>query len=245
MGASKLPKDWDEDHSLELEARDILAVLQHLGSAFSRVSILGWSMGGHITQVLLTLPDAKEHPKGGLEVSGIHFEKAILAATMTKLPRGDFKPDVLEDILSTAGTDPEWKRNMVKVMMEYQYDPKWISASPTNKKLFDSRVENSLNSRRPQKIITLQGASIAQVDTRPDLPNVPASLPVLIIHGRLDRMVAYSESEHIVKNIKHAQRFDPGRNGDQYGHFWFDYFDTAWWADEIESYLSGGQKAKL
>lgn len=98
MGASKLPPDWDEEHSLDLEARDTLAVLKHLGSDFQKVSLLGWSMGGHITQVLLTLPEAKEHPKGGLDVLGIHIEKAILAATMTKLPRGDFKPKILEDM---------------------------------------------------------------------------------------------------------------------------------------------------
>lgn len=98
MGASKLPLDWDEDLSLDLEARDVLAVLRHLGSDFAKVNLLGWSMGGHITQVLLALPEAKEHSKGGIDVLGIHIEKAILAATMTKLPRGDFKPQVLEEV---------------------------------------------------------------------------------------------------------------------------------------------------
>jgi pimeloyl-ACP methyl ester carboxylesterase len=98
MGASRLPRDWDEEHSLDLEARDTLAVLKHLGSDFQKVSLLGWSMGGHITQVLLTLPEAKEHSKGGIDVLGIQIEKAILAATMTKLPRGDFKPKILEDM---------------------------------------------------------------------------------------------------------------------------------------------------
>ena len=98
MGASQLPKDWDEDHSLDLEARDVLAVLKHLGSSFQKVHVLGWSMGGHITQVLLTLPEAKEHPQGGLDVLGIRIEKAVLSATMTKLPRGDFKPLILEEV---------------------------------------------------------------------------------------------------------------------------------------------------
>lgn len=147
--------------------------------------------------------------------------------------------------LASAGTDPEWKTKVVRVMMEYQYDPKWIEASSENKKLLESRVQQSINSRRPQKMIAVQGAAIAQVDTRPNLPNIPASLAVLVIHGKLDRMVAYSESEHIVKNIKHAKRFDPGSKGDQFGHFWFDYFSTEWWADEIESYLSESSKAKL
>jgi pimeloyl-ACP methyl ester carboxylesterase len=98
MGASRLPKDWDEDHSLDLEARDTLAVLKHLGDDFKSVNLLGWSMGGHIIQVLITLPEAMESPRGGLDVLGIHIEKVVLAATMTKLPRGDFKPAVLQDV---------------------------------------------------------------------------------------------------------------------------------------------------
>lgn len=143
--------------------------------------------------------------------------------------------------LASAGTDPDWKKKVATVMMEYQYDPKWLAASPENKQLFESRVSGSVNSRRPQKMIALQGAAIAQVDTRQDLPNVPASLKVLVIHGKLDRMVAYAESEHIVKNIKHARRFDAGERGDQFGHFWFDYYGTDWWASEIEKYLSQDQ----
>ena len=148
--------------------------------------------------------------------------------------------------MANASGDPNWKKKVATVMMEYQYDPKWLAASSENRKLFESRVDKSANSRRPQKMIALQAAAIAQVDTRPDLPNIPASLPVLVIHGKLDRMVAYSESEHIIKNVKHAVRLDPGEKGDQYAHFWFDYFGSQWWADQIETYLqSGSIQAKL
>lgn len=147
--------------------------------------------------------------------------------------------------MANASSDPDWKKKIVAVMMEYQYDPKWLVASADNKNLFNARVEKSANSRRPQKVIAMQGASIAQVDTRPNLPKIPASLPVLVIHGKLDRMVAYSESEHIIKNIKHAKRFDPGSRGDQFAHFWFDYFGTEWWAEEIERYLGESHQARL
>jgi pimeloyl-ACP methyl ester carboxylesterase len=147
--------------------------------------------------------------------------------------------------LATAGTDPDWKNKITTTLMEYQYDPTWLAASTKNKKLFQDRIQQSANSRRPNKMIALQSAAIAQMDTRPRLPSIPSSLPVLIIHGKLDRMVAYSESDYLVKLIKHATRFDPGSNGDQYGHFWFDYFGTEWWADEIEGYLGTNSRAKL
>lgn len=142
------------------------------------------------------------------------------------------------DSMADVANDPNWKTKITNIMMEYQYDPKWLAANQENKNLFEKRVKEAVNSRRPQKMIALQGAAIAQVDTRKDLSNIPASLPVLVIHGKLDRMVAYRESDEIVKNIKHAQRFDPGSKGDDYGHFWFDYFSTQWWADEIEGYLA-------
>jgi fermentation-respiration switch protein FrsA (DUF1100 family) len=141
--------------------------------------------------------------------------------------------------------DPEFKSKVTRVMMEYQYDPKWLAANEDHKKLFEYRVDRSTNSRRPQKMIALQAASIAQVDTRSRLQNIPASLPILVIHGKLDRMVSYKESEAFFQNIKHAQRFDPGSKGEDYAHFWFDYFDTQWWADEVEKYLGASRGAKL
>lgn len=114
MGASRLgqPKEDEEDPdwTLDLEANDVLVLLKALGSRFAKVDILGWSMGGHILQALLLLPDVREHRQGGgggggVEVRGIHIEKVILAATMPKLPRGDFKPSAMEPMWVYALVD--------------------------------------------------------------------------------------------------------------------------------------------
>jgi alpha-beta hydrolase superfamily lysophospholipase len=48
--------------------------------------------------------------------------------------------------------------------------------------------------------------AISNVDTRPELHRIPRSLPVLVIHGLRDRMVAYPESEVLMEHIKHAKR---------------------------------------
>lgn len=53
----------------------------------------------------------------------------------------------------------------------------------------------SIWNRRPAPIIGAQLLAISAKDTRPDLHRIPSTLPVLIIHGNRDRMVAYSESE--------------------------------------------------
>lgn len=123
--------------------------------------------------------------------------------------------------------------------MAYQFDVEWLKV-PANKEIFDRRVRESLTTRRPQSIIASQGAAIAQRDTRSELGSIPASLPVLVIHGRLDRMVAYSESDYLVKGIKSAKRIDMSPHDEQYGHFWFDYFGADWWAKSIENFLRNG-----
>lgn len=126
-------------------------------------------------------------------------------------------------------------------MMAYQFDVEWPKVA-ANKEIFDRRVRESLTTRRPQSIIATQSAAIAQRDTRADLPRIPSSLPVLVIHGRLDRMVAYSESEYLLKGIKSAKRINMAPHDEQYGHFWFDYFGADWWAKSIENFLRNGHR---
>ena len=48
-------------------------------------------------------------------------------------------------------------------------------------------------------------------------------------------MVLYGESDYIVKGIKHAQRLDTP--SDQFGHFWYDYFDISFWSQAITKFL--------
>jgi pimeloyl-ACP methyl ester carboxylesterase len=83
IGASLAPSEWDMDLSHEGMALDVLHLVASLGKAWRSVDMLGWSMGGHILQVLLTLPSAKEAKQGGLDVEGIHVAHAILTGTMT------------------------------------------------------------------------------------------------------------------------------------------------------------------
>lgn len=86
------------------------------------------------------------------------------------------------------------------------------------------RNEVSLQTTRPQEMIALQAGAIGQYRSRDDLGRIPESVPVMIIHGKLDRMVHYKESEPLEKGIAHAKRVDlsdgvkEAQDG-QYGHF--------------------------
>lgn len=92
-----------------------------------------------------------------------------------------------------------------------------------------ARVEQSLRSRRPQTTIAMQAGAIAQCDTRAALARLPRRLPVLLIQGKLDRMVDYEESRILEAHLPQVRRYVPPA-GDAFGHMWFDYFDrdTAW-----------------
>lgn len=250
IGESRLAKrDDDEEepeHTLDLEANDVIDLLKALDKQFHKVNILGWSMGGHILQALMLLPEVRSQ-KEGISIRGIHIEKAILASTMPKLPKGDLKQSDLQHYLSQAGTNPKWKDELTEFLYSYQYDEGWLSQKE-NKSTFEERVKVSLSTRRPQSIIGSQMLAIQGRDTREELHKIPESIPVLIIHGKLDRMVKYSESESFTKSIKNAKRIDMHPYTDQYGHFWFDYFGKEFWAKKIEEYLQNGHssnKAKL
>lgn len=93
IGASALSDD-NEDMTIDLLARDALALVRHL--TLAEVHLLGFSMGGMIVQAILTQPDAKVTPDGaGVVTGGITIRRVVLTATCMRLPRGDFEPGEL------------------------------------------------------------------------------------------------------------------------------------------------------
>lgn len=94
-----------------------------------------------------------------------------------------------------------------------------------------------------------QAGAIFQFDARERLATLPRHLPILLIHGRKDRMVDYSESTILEEHLPQARRYIPTHNGqptEAYGHTWYDYFgmDTAW-VNPISAFLDAPHAAKL
>jgi hypothetical protein len=83
------------------------------------------------------------------------------------------------------------------------YDPAFIQ-DPSNLPLLNQRVIESVSTRRPARSIGLQLSVIAGYDVRSRLASIPTSLPVLVIHGKLDKSVYFSERKYIEKGIQHA-----------------------------------------
>jgi len=174
---------------------------------------------------------------------------AILASTTTKAPQGD--PEVSEYIanifrpLQLSGTrliDVQ-KADLARQIGELNYDKEWLMDPINRAKL--GRLLPTVIAGRPARTVAQQARALIAMDVRESLPKIPSQIRVLVIHGKLDRVIHYVESEHIMRGITHARRVtvDPSRMipgsipSDQFGHFWFHYFDIDLWLGVIETFL--------
>ncbi len=234
---------------------DVIDLASHLG--YSTIDLLGFSMGGHITQAILSSEEyVKVDEKDGLVVvkgktGEVKIRKAILTATMTKLPRGDVDFNALN--AEAAKIPDKAQRNdfITTNMMRLQYHEDALSStsSPIYAK-FEKRLEVAKSTNRPAWIIGLQFMAIQSGDLRQQLHRIPQSVQVMVIHGKRDRMVLWKESEVTMEKIGHAKRLSTPSG--EFGHFWYDYFDIQFWVQSIAAFLDEGKvgsadagKAKL
>lgn len=124
---------------------------------------------------------------------------------------------------------------------QYCYDPDWQAANP---QLYERRVNESLSSRRPAKTVALQQRAIGRYDVRKQLALVPASLPILVIHGMKDVAVYPEHGQELLSCVKHAKTARCPR--DDFGHNWYDYFSLDHWVRTLDGFLNAGDvKARL
>ncbi|PWY96889.1 alpha/beta-hydrolase [Testicularia cyperi] len=240
IGASQLGDDWDGELSLLSMGLDVVDLCQHLN--FSTVDLLGFSMGGHITQALLSDPTHAKpnpNPNGGVLIKSLTVRKAVLTATMVKLPRGDL--DLMKLQAEAKKITDKSKRDeyITGEMMKMQYHPEVLGQGKPLQSKLEGRIKTALATSRPASIIAQQFFAIQGGDLRGQLSNIPSSLPVMVIHGKRDRMVLYPESDHILTGIPHAQRL-ANTPDDQFGHFWYDYFSIPFWNSAITQFLDLG-----
>jgi len=247
FGASIVKTSAREEFTIATLAADAVSLIEHLG--WKSVDFCGFSMGGGVLQQILittSLPFTIGH--------------AVLAATTTKAPHGD--PEFLEYMsklfhrAQQSGvrlTDAQ-RPDITREMGELNYDKEWLK-DPVNKAKFERSLPTELRGR-PVKVIAQQAQALSATDVRSSLPRISPGIQILVIHGTLDRLIHYAESEYIMRGIPHARRVtvDPSRQipgsvpTDQFGHFWFQYFDTDVWMSVMETFLDDLQtidKAKL
>ncbi|AYO44041.1 Putative aminoacrylate hydrolase RutD [Malassezia restricta CBS 7877] len=219
----------DEDVTIELMAHDVLRLCQALHLRV--VHLLGFSMGGLVAQAILSHPDAQPTPdEAGVVIHGIEVRRVILAATFTKSPRTEFRLDGAA--IPDDATRAERAMAQLQYMLAMQYHPAVLGEGRPMQHKMDARMRRGLAARRPLNTMARQAVAIAIYQGRDRLRYVPRHLPIAILHGRYDHMVAYDEAREIERFLPQARRLFPHVDGDReaYGHLWFDYFDvdTAW-----------------
>lgn len=170
----------------------------------------------------------------------VKVRKAILTATMTKLPRGDVNLNALNAEAESI-TDKKERNDFITYnMMRVQYHDDVLGPTGSLQHKFEQRLELVRNTSRPAWVIGLQFMAISSGDLREQLHRIPKSLPVMVIHGEKDRMVLYKESDVICEKIKHAKRLSDTPSG-EFGHFWYEYFDLEYWVKSIANFLDTGK----
>ncbi|GAA5888420.1 hypothetical protein JCM16303_005734 [Sporobolomyces ruberrimus] len=235
IGSSTIPTSLkDTPYTVVDMAEDVVSLIKHVG--FSSIDILGFSMGGMIVQQLLVR-------EGGLPFK---VEHVVLTATSAKRAHSDLLKAIPQGG-GGAGNGGEMSRDEKKKLVEpftnVNYSPEFIK-NPKNRELLDQRINESIDSRRPARIVQQQVGVIAGYDVRKKLSSIPSTLPVLILHGTLDRSVYYTEAKYITEGIKHAKL----QTFEGVGHMWYDYYTPTFWSHLLNTFLNdpkGGDVSSL
>ncbi|KAJ7074027.1 Alpha/Beta hydrolase protein [Mycena amicta] len=242
MGGSKLANK-DERQTIELLARDLLFLLEHLG--WKELSLCGFSMGGVIVQQLILLPYHPERPTP-LPFRVTHvFLTGSLCTPLRDPAYGLPAPPASGQQLSEQD-----KLDIARGMMELSFDPAWLS-DPRHASRIEEMVGRMI-SGRPRSVILKQLRAMNRFDFTGMHTKLPRTMPFLVIHGELDRIVPPYCGQEILRQIPWAQSLELGHKPGMvpnaaFGHSWFEYFDAEVWVGVIERFIatSGSVNARL
>ncbi|KAJ7172018.1 Alpha/Beta hydrolase protein [Mycena filopes] len=239
MGASKLAND--EAFTMELLARDLLFLLEHL--KWKELALCGFSMGGVITQQLLFLPYHPERPTP-LPFRVTHV---LLAGSLCSVLRDERYGLPFQPIPNRPLTEQD-KLDLARPTFELGFDPKWLS-DPRNADRADSLLRAAI-SGRPRKVILKQLKAMNRFDFTGLHAKLPRDMQFLVIHGALDAIVPPYCGQEILRRVPWARPVDIGPHPGavetlDFGHQWFEYFDVRVWKAVVDKFLGPPSLARL
>ncbi|KAF7295577.1 Hydrolase-4 domain-containing protein [Mycena indigotica] len=240
IGDSELA-DRDEKHTIELLARDLLLLLEHLG--WKELSICGFSMGGVVVQQLLLLPYHPERPTP-LPFAVTHvFLTGSLPSPLRDSRYGLPVPPPPTKVLSE-----QEKMDIARHMLDLSFDPVWLS-DPGNASRIDQMLIHR-TSKRPSNVIWKQLRAMNRFDFTDLHAKLPRSIKFMVINGELDRIVPPYSAQDIKSKIPWAESVEIGPNRGMvptmaFGHSWYEYFDVEVWVEIIEAFIARKISARL
>ncbi|KAL4248876.1 polyketide transferase af380 family protein [Abortiporus biennis] len=227
--------------TIESMARDVVDLISGIG--LTKVAICGYSMGGSITQQMITLPYHSTNPTP-LPFVVTHV---ILAATMPcPLKKGSSKYSIkIRPPPKDRSLTLKERREEIREFVANMFDPEWMNEE-RNSEAFEWHL-NRMVTGRPFPTVMKQMRATGRFEFRPQLKQLSPSLPVMVIHGDYDRIVSPEYGEQILQLIPWARRVQVGDQPGQipsngFGHTWWEYFDLQVWIDVVEIFLSGGSE---
>ncbi|KAL0577094.1 hypothetical protein V5O48_004886 [Marasmius crinis-equi] len=234
MGDSKASEDAVADISIETLARDLLALIVHLG--WRHVAFCGWSMGGVVLQQLLTLP---YHPTNPTTIP-FYPTHVLLAATRSMVLAAQhglqYKPAP-----GNATTRTPAERRMIAIkILEQTFDPEWLEL---NRARFEYLCKRGATGIRPPPVVAKQQEALRTFNFAGLLHLLPRDLKIMVIHGELDQVIPLKAAQAMMELLPSAEFVQAGQVRGQvpshrFGHHWYEYFDIEVWRDVMEAFMS-------
>ncbi|KAJ7685618.1 Alpha/Beta hydrolase protein [Mycena polygramma] len=240
IGDSTPPPDTApgaDEFTMETLARDLVFLIHHLG--WKEVAIMGFSMGGVVTQQMLVLP---YHPTDPLPLPfrATHVVLASTRAEVLRDPKYGLRavPEPLQGA-KTVYTPAERHANIRKTI-ETTVDPSWMKANGKHLEFMVQRVLSG--TPRSLHTISRQKKALQLFDFAALLEKLPTDMQVLVIHGEADQIIPFECSKDILRRIP-AARFvevgpEPGKLPTlEFGHNFTLYFPVKIWDDFVREFL--------
>ncbi|KAF9068297.1 Alpha/Beta hydrolase protein [Rhodocollybia butyracea] len=230
----------DDDITIELMARDLLALLQYL--KFSEVSLCAFSMGGTVTQQLLLLPFLESNPT----TLPFKVSHVILSGTFHTMWEEKGYGIRLDLTPITRALSDEEKKVRAKPSVERSFDPEWLS-NPANQDRFNHFLDRQIVGR-PLHTIKKQSKAVARMKLY-GYERIPPNIQFLVIHGLRDAIVPFSSGKKLLQVVPGSTFVQTGSRPGQvpnidFGHHWWEYFPIEVWVNVLEKFLSS-QRSKL
>ncbi|KAK7467527.1 hypothetical protein VKT23_004580 [Stygiomarasmius scandens] len=234
MGDSTCPDSAVEEISIETMARDLLALIVHLG--WRDVALCGWSLGGVVVQQLLVLP---YHPSRPTPLPFRVSHAFLISTRSVVLKANQHRLQQLKPATGNRPRTPAERRVIVSEILKQAFDPAWLRA---NQQRFENIVDDYLPQSRPLPVIAKQQRAALTFDFESLLSKIPRTTKVAIIHGELDQMIPFSAGLDIIHRIPSARLLEQGYQPGQvpsysFGHQWFQYFDDTTWVNVFETFM--------
>ena len=136
MGDSTCPDSAVEEISIETMARDLLALIVHLG--WRDVALCGWSLGGVVIQQLLVLP---YHPSRPTPLPFRVSHAFLISTRSVVLKANQHRLQQLKPATGNRPRTPAERRVIVSEILKQAFDPAWLRA---NQQRFESIVDDYL-----------------------------------------------------------------------------------------------------